>query len=62
MRAQARAAGGDLLLAGPHGLVWRILLLTRLSSVFSVHTSAEEAALAAGYSCPQEATGSAFKL
>jgi anti-sigma B factor antagonist len=61
MRAQARAAGGDLLLAAPHGLVWRILKLTRLSGVFSVHASAEEAAVAAGLSCPRKATGSTFK-
>jgi anti-anti-sigma factor len=62
MRAQAQAAGGDLLLAAPHGLVWRTLKLTSLSSVFSVHTSAEEAALTAGYSSPQPATGSTLKL
>ena len=44
VRAQVWAAGGDLLLAAPHGLVLRILTLTGLSSVFSVHNSLEEAA------------------
>jgi anti-sigma B factor antagonist len=48
MRAQARAAGGDLLLAAPHGLVRRILTLTGLDSVFSVHNSPDEAARTAG--------------
>jgi anti-anti-sigma factor len=57
MRALARAAGGDLLLAAPHGLVWRILTLTDLSSVFCVHTSTEEAARTAAYSCPQGLEG-----
>jgi anti-anti-sigma factor len=44
MRALTRAAGGDLLLAAPHGLVRRILTLTGLGSVFSVHNSPGEAA------------------
>ena len=40
VRAQARQAGGDLLLAAPHGLVRRLLDLV---SVFAVHASVEEA-------------------
>jgi len=54
VRAQARQAGGDLLLAAPHGLVRRILTLTGLTGVFSIHASVNEAARATGYSCPQQ--------
>ena len=43
VRAQARQAGGDLLLAAPHGPVRRILALTGLSDVFSVHASVADA-------------------
>jgi anti-anti-sigma factor len=43
VRAQARQAGGDLLLAAPHGPVRRILALTGLIDVFSVHASVEDA-------------------
>ena len=43
MRAQARQAGGDLLLAAPRGPVRRILALTGLIDVFSVHASVEDA-------------------
>jgi anti-sigma B factor antagonist len=43
-RAQARQAGGDLLLAAPHGPVRRILALTGLIDVFSVHASVQDAA------------------
>ena len=43
VRAQARQAGGDLLLAAPRGLVRRILALTGLIDVFSVHASVEDA-------------------
>ncbi len=57
MRAQARAAGGDLLLAAPHGLVQRILTLTGLGSVFSVHNSLDEAARTADTRARKWATG-----
>jgi anti-anti-sigma factor len=50
VRAQARQAGGDLLLAAPRGQVRRILTLTGLIDVFSVHASVEEAVRAAGCS------------
>jgi anti-sigma B factor antagonist len=43
VRAQARHAGGDLLLSAPHGLVHRLLDLTGLIGVFAVHASVEEA-------------------
>jgi len=43
VRAQARQAGGDLLLAAPRGPVRRILTLTGLIDVFSVHASVEDA-------------------
>ncbi len=43
VRAQARQAGGDLLLAAPRGPVRRILALTGLIEVFSVHASVEDA-------------------
>jgi anti-sigma B factor antagonist len=48
LRAQARQAGGDVLLAAPHGLVRRLLDLTGLISVFAVHTSVDQAVRAAG--------------
>jgi anti-anti-sigma regulatory factor len=41
---QARRAGGDPLLAAPRQQALRVLTLTGLISVFSVHASAEEAA------------------
>ena len=44
VRAQARQAGGDLLLAAPRGPVRRILALTGLIDVFCVHASVEGAA------------------
>ena len=50
VRAQARQAGGDLLLAAPRGQVRRILTLTGLIDVFSVHASVEEAVRTAGCS------------
>jgi anti-sigma B factor antagonist len=50
VRAQARQAGGDLLLAAPRGLVLRILTLTGLIDVFSVHASVDGAVRAAGCS------------
>jgi anti-sigma B factor antagonist len=43
VRAQARQAGGDLLLAAPRGPVRRLLDLTGLIDVFSVHASVEDA-------------------
>ena len=43
VRAQAREAGGDLLLAAPRGPVRRILVLTGLVNVFSVYASVEDA-------------------
>ena len=42
-RKQARHAGGDLLLAAPQQQVLRLLTLTRLIDVFSVHASVDEA-------------------
>jgi anti-sigma B factor antagonist len=44
VRKQARRAGGDVLLAAPQDQVLRILAVTRLAGVFSVHASVEEAA------------------
>jgi anti-anti-sigma factor len=44
VRAQARQAGGDLLLAAPRGPVRRIAALTGLIDVFCVHASVEGAA------------------
>jgi anti-sigma B factor antagonist len=43
---QARATGGGLLLAAPQQLVLRVLALTGLADVFSVHASVEQAELA----------------
>jgi anti-sigma B factor antagonist len=42
-RKQASQAGGGLLLAGPQQLVLRILALTGLGEVFSVHPTVEQA-------------------
>jgi anti-sigma B factor antagonist len=50
VRAQARRTGGDLLLAAPQDQVMRLLTLTRLLDVFSVHASVEQAADCAGRS------------
>jgi anti-sigma B factor antagonist len=47
-RKHARHAGADLLLAGPQQQVLRVLALTRLIDVFSVHASVDEAASSAG--------------
>lgn len=49
-RKQARQAGGDLLLAAPQDQVLRVLAVTRLAGVFSVHASVEQAAGSAGRS------------
>jgi anti-sigma B factor antagonist len=51
-RAQARRAGGDLLLAAPQDQVMRLLSLTRMIEVFSVHATVEQAADSAGRSRP----------
>jgi anti-sigma B factor antagonist len=50
VRKHARHAGGDLLLAAPQQQVLRVLAVTRLIEVFSVHGCVEEAASSAG--CP----------
>jgi anti-sigma B factor antagonist len=47
VRAQARQDGGDLLLAAPRRPVQRILALTGLIGVFSVHASVKQAVQAA---------------
>lgn len=44
VRKHARRAGGDLLLAAPQEQVLRILTVTRLIDVFSVHACVDEAA------------------
>jgi anti-sigma B factor antagonist len=49
VQAQARQAGGDLLLAAPGQQVRRILALTGMTGVFFVHASVDEAVLAAGW-------------
>ena len=49
VRAQARQAGGDLLLAAAGQQVRRILALTGMSGVFFVYASVDEAVLAAGW-------------
>ena len=49
-RNHARHAGGDLLLAAPREQVLRVLALTRLIDVFSVHTCVDEAARSASES------------
>ncbi len=51
-RKQARDAGGDLLLAAAQQQVLRVLTLTRLIDVFSVHAGVDEAAGSAGRSRP----------
>jgi anti-anti-sigma factor len=48
IRAQARQAGGDVLLAAPQPQPRRILAATGLTHVFRVHASVREAAAAAG--------------
>jgi anti-sigma B factor antagonist len=50
VRKHARRAGGDLLLAAPQQAVLRVLSLTRLIEVFSVHACVEEAVASAGHS------------
>jgi anti-anti-sigma factor len=48
IRAQARQAGGDVLLAAPQPQPQRILAATGLIHVFAVHASVREAAAAGG--------------
>ena len=43
-RARARGAGGDLVLAGARGKVWRVLTLPCMAGVFPVYASVDEAA------------------
>jgi anti-sigma B factor antagonist len=50
VRKHARHAGGDLLLAAPQQQVLRVLAVTRLIEVFSVHACVEDAAGSAGHS------------
>jgi anti-sigma B factor antagonist len=57
VQAQARQAGGDLLLAAPRGPVRRLLNLTGLIGVFSVRASVEEAVQAARCSRPVVTAG-----
>ena len=47
-RERARLAGGDVLLAGPRGVVTRLLLLTRWDREFSVFPSVGLAGFSAG--------------
>ena len=47
VRKRAQHGGGDLLLAAPQQQVRRLLTLTRLIDVFSVHASVDEAARSA---------------
>jgi anti-sigma B factor antagonist len=54
-REQARQCGGDLLLAAPRSRVRRILALTSLAGVFSVHASLAGAAQTAGRCGPDPA-------
>jgi anti-anti-sigma factor len=49
-RDLARRAGGDVLLARPHGAVARVLLLTGWAEEFSVFPAVELAAFSAGLS------------
>jgi anti-anti-sigma factor len=48
VRAQARRAGGDLVLAGPQPVVLRLLVLTDMVSHWPVFTSVDEAVNGAG--------------
>jgi hypothetical protein len=47
-RERAQLAGGDVLLAGPRGMVARLLLLTARDTAFSVFPSVGVAAFSAG--------------
>jgi anti-sigma B factor antagonist len=46
-RKQARHTGGNLLLAAPQRQVLRLLTLTRLTGVFPIHATVDEAATSA---------------
>jgi hypothetical protein len=46
---RARHAGGDLLLAAPQHQVLRVLAVTRLPGVFSVHPRVEQAVASARF-------------
>ena len=48
-RSQARRVGGDLLLTAPGPVVLRVIALAGMSADFTVHASAGEAVLAAGW-------------
>ena len=48
VRAQARRAGGDLVLAGPQPAVLRLLIMRDIASHWLVFTSVDEAASGAG--------------
>jgi anti-sigma B factor antagonist len=52
VQAQARQAGGDLLLAAAGQQVRRILALTGMTGIFFAHASVDEAVLAAGWQRP----------
>jgi anti-anti-sigma regulatory factor len=54
-RKHALRTGGDLLLAAPQRQVLRVLSLTGLIDVFSVHASVEEATICARLSRPASA-------
>jgi anti-sigma B factor antagonist len=43
-RTRAREAGGNLVLAGSQGKVWRVLTLPCMAGVFPVYASVDEAA------------------
>ena len=47
-RQHARHAGGDLLLAAPRQQILRVLALTSLIDVFSIHASLDETVSSAG--------------
>jgi anti-sigma B factor antagonist len=58
-RKHARLAGGDLLLAAPQRQVLRVLAITRLTDIFSVHACVEDAAGSPGRSATAAAPASA---
>jgi len=59
VREQARRAGGGLLLASPQRLVLRVLALSGLADVFSIHASLEQAEAVRARSRDPGAGGSA---
>jgi anti-sigma B factor antagonist len=54
-RSNTRHAGGDLLLAAPRQQVLRVLALTRVIDVFSIHADVDEAARSVRRSRPTAA-------